>query len=368
MTRIDSIPSRRWRRLSWLLPNALTTAGVVAMVLGTAPDVDARFDEILGQVMLAVAAVLAAVFIVNLWKAAAQRRSHQYLASSNGMVDFVCAAALPLGWALAPVPHDARLFALVWTLRYISHANGLSLFWRVMVRSRIALFSIAGLFVVVTLTAATLAHVFERGAQPQAFGSIERTLWWAIATLTTTGYGDVVPTTIWGRLLAGWVMVGGIVMFALHAGIIATAFAEELQRRHFLRTWELVISVPLFRDLGAAAVADIVRLLQSRDVEAGTVVMRKGDPGDTMYFIVSGEATVHIAPKPVVLGPGSFFGEMSLLFGGPRTATVVATKPSVLLVLDIADLHDLAGRRPEFVNLIETEARLRRDRNDGTAG
>jgi voltage-gated potassium channel len=365
---MDSIPSRRWRRLSWLLSHALTTAGVVAMVLGTSPDVDARFDDILGNVILAVAAVLAVVFIVRLWGAAARRRPHQYLASSKGMVDLACAVALPLGWALVPDPHDARLFALVWALRYISHANGLSLFWRVMVRSRIALLSIAGLFVVVTLTAATLAHVFERAAQPQAFGSIERTLWWAIATLTTTGYGDVVPTTIWGRLLAGWVMVGGIVMFALHAGIIATALAEELQRRHFLRTWELVVSVPLFRDLGAAAVADIVRLLQSRDVEAGAVVMRKGDPGDTMYFIVSGEATVHIAPKPVVLGPGNFFGEMSLLFGGPRTATVVATKPSVLLVLDIADLHDLAGRRPEFVNLIETEARLRRDRNGGTAG
>lgn len=362
---MDSTRFRRWRRLSWLLPNAVTTAGVAAMVLGASPDVAPELDRGLLAVLVTVAALLAAEFVVRCWIAAARQRVRAYLTSSKGMVDLACALALPVGWLLADA-QDARLFALVWTMRYVSHANSLTLFWRVMVRSRVALLSIAGLFVVVTLTAATLAHVFERAAQPQAFGSVARSLWWAIATLTTTGYGDVVPTTIWGRLLAGWMMVGGIVMFALQAGIIATAFAEELQRRHFLRTWELVTSVPLFRDLGAAAIADIVRLLQARDVDAGTVVMRRGDPGDAMYFIVSGEATVQVAPEPVVLGPGSFFGEMSLLFGEPRSATVVATQPSVLLVLDIADLHDLAGRRPEFVNLIETEARLRRDRNIGT--
>jgi voltage-gated potassium channel len=337
------------------------------MIAGTSRELGAATDAVLLGIIMAVAACISIEFIVQLSRAAATRGRLDYLTSARGMIDLAGAVAMPLGWLLVPDPHDARLFALVWALRYMRHSTGLVMLLRVMRRSRVALISIAGLFVVVTLGGATLAYVFERAAQPSAFGSIGATLWWAVVTLTTTGYGDVVPATIWGRLLAGWVMIGGIVMFALQAGIIATAFAEELQRRHFLRTWELVTSVPFFRDLGSAAIADIVRLLQARDVAAGTLVVRAGDPGDTMYFIVSGEVVVQVKPKPVPLGPGSFFGEMALLFHAPRSATVVATKPSVLLVLDIADFHQLAGRRPEFANLIEAEGRRRREANVAAA-
>ena len=181
--------------------------------------------------------------------------------------------------------------------------------------------------------------------------------------MSTTGYGDLVPMTIWGRALAAWVMVSGIVIFALWAGIIATAFAEELQRRHFLKTWDLVAKVPFFQTLGAGAIADIVRLLHARDVSAGTVLIRAGQAGDSMYFIVSGEAAAMVAPEPVTLSEGAFFGEMALLFGMPRSATVIITKPSVLLVLDVANFRELAGRRPELIDVIEAEGKRRREAN-----
>ena len=314
-------------------------------------------------VVIVVWGLFATQFIVGLWTAPATPGRRAYLASAEGLIDLAAALALPLGWLLTSGSSDASLFALVWALRYIRHTTGLALFWRIMQRSRAPLLSIASLFLVVFLAAATLAYVFERNAQPEAFGSVPRAMWWAIVTLTTTGYGDLMPTTIWGRLLAGWVMVGGIVMFALQAGIIATAFAEELQRRHFLHTWDLVTAVPFFQGLGAAAIADVVRLLRAREVAEGTIVVSMGEPGDAMYFIVSGEVTVHLTSEPLMLGPGSFFGEMALLFGTPRSATVTATKPSVLLVLDIADFRELAGRRPEVVDLIEAEGNRRRDAN-----
>jgi len=354
-----------WSMLAPSLSNGLTTIGLLSMILDTSPSIGDTQHRLLTWSVVIIWAVITVSFALRLRKIRGWPQRSDYLTSGNGLIDLASSLSLPFGWLVTSDPNDAPLFALVWSLRYIRHTAGLALFWRVMQRSRTALLSIASLFIAILFAASALAYIFERNLQPEAFGSIPRAMWWSIVTITTTGYGDLLPATLWGRLLAGWVMVGGVVMFALWAGIVATAFAEELQRRHFLHTWDLVATVPFFQKLGAATVADIVRLLESRDVAQGTVIVRKGDPGDAMYFLVSGEATVELA-EPVALKPGNFFGEMALLFGAPRSATVIATQPSVLLVLDVADLRELAGRRPELVNLIEAEARRRSQANAQT--
>jgi voltage-gated potassium channel len=355
--------SAYWPSLGSIPSNGLATIGLLAMILNTAPAATTAQRLLFSSTVIAVSAAMTAMLAFHLWTVPGWRKRLRYIASTEGMIDLASACALPFGWLIMPDPQDALLFALIWALRYIRHASGLALFWRVMHRSRTALLSILSLFIAIFFVASSLAYIFERHAQPDAFGSIPRAMWWAIVTMTTTGYGDMLPVTIWGRLLAGWVMVGGVVMFALQAGIIAAAFAAELQRRHFLHIWDLVTRVPLFQKLGAATIADIVRRLEMRDVSKGAVIVRRGEPGDTMYFFVSGEAAVLLDSTTITLNPGSFFGEMALLFGAPRAATVVATKPSVLLVLDVADLRELAARRPELVNLIEAEARRRKDAN-----
>ncbi|HWD50688.1 MAG TPA: cyclic nucleotide-gated ion channel [Rhizomicrobium sp.] len=349
-------------RFAFLL-DGLTAVALVLAIGGTATSLTPFEQHAIMFVLLGVWALMVAEFLAKLYRAPSQHGYAAYFISAEGLIDILSVLALPLGWLCAHFGPDSDLFALIWILRYIRDDTRLGLFWRVIERSRAPLLSLASVFLIVFIVAATLAYIFERNVQPDAFGSIPKAMWWAIVTLTTTGYGDALPVTIWGRILAGWLMIGGIVMFSLQAGVIATAFAEELRRRHFLHTWDLVMSVSFFQGLGAAAIADIVRLLHSRDVSKNTVIVQAGDPGDAMYFIVSGEAAVQLQPQPIVLGPGSFFGEMALLFGTPRSADVVATKPSVLLVLDIADFRDLAGRRPEIVTTIETEGLRRRAEN-----
>ena len=359
----DRLKSGLWGWLPGTMSNGLTTVGLFAMILVTSGPVDSIEERIYFGVMVVVWGCIALELLFHLRLAFTMAGRYAGLATPEGLIDLAAAIIPPIGWVLENDLRDASLFSVVWTLRYIRHSTGLPLFWRIFQRSRTALLSIASLFLVVFLGTATLAYVFERDIQPEAFGSISRAMWWSIVTLTTTGYGDVVPTTVWGRLLGGWLMIGGIVTFALQAGIIATAFSEELQRRHFLRTWDLVMSVSFFQRLSTAAVADIVKLLHTRHVTMGTTIVRSGDPGNTMYFIVSGEAAVQLRGEPVILGPGNFFGEMALLFGSPRSANVVAVKPMVLLVLDIADFRQLAGRWPEIVDAIEIEGKRRRQEN-----
>jgi voltage-gated potassium channel len=82
---------------------------------------------------------------------------------------------------------------------------------------------------------AMLLYFVEGDSKPQAFGSITRSLWWAVVTLTTVGYGDVYPETPLGRVIAGVVALTGIGIVALPAGILASSFAEEFRERHEAR-------------------------------------------------------------------------------------------------------------------------------------
>ena len=84
---------------------------------------------------------------------------------------------------------------------------------------------------VLLFSAAVLLYVVEADAQPDAFGSVPRALWWAVATLTTVGYGDVYPITPLARIAAGFVAILGVGLVALPAGILASAFAERLGPR-----------------------------------------------------------------------------------------------------------------------------------------
>jgi voltage-gated potassium channel len=277
--------------------------------------------------------------------------------SLGGVCDFL--GILPGAIDVVFDPDYASLFAFVWVFKLVRYAPGLAGLQRVIGDARQALLSVLLCFCIVLLFSASLAYLVERSAQPGAFGSIPAALWWAIVTLTTTGYGDVIPITPIGRVLAGIVMVSGIIVFALWAGILASGFAEETRRREFLRTWDLVARVPFFHDIGATTIADVARLLRPRDYTAGSEIIRRGEHGDCMYFIVSGEVEVRVAPEPVYLGAGQFFGELALLTGGPRNATVVATQQCMLLYLDIADFRELVASQPVLARIIHEEAERR---------
>jgi voltage-gated potassium channel len=145
----------------------------------------------------------------------------------------------------------------------------------------------------------------------------------------------------------------------LWAGILATGFAEETRRREFLRTWDLVAKVPFFHDIGASTIADVARLLRPRQYPAGAIIVHRGESGDCMYFVAAGEVEIRLSSEPIRLGPGEFFGEIALLTGGPRTATVVAVERCTLLILDIVDFRQLIGRQPELARIIHEEAERR---------
>lgn len=370
-----TVPARLFRAVH----HVLLVAGVGAMVLATHVQTEAAHAILLALVFDVALGFFAVEYVVRLYAAAASpsaEPTHPWIArwewaiSLNGLIDLAAVLPFVLAGLLAWNPATTNLFAIVWVLKLFRYSPGSGMLRRVLRDAGESLVSVLVAFVVVLLVAATLMHVFEGPGQPKLYGSIPDALWWGIVTLTTTGYGDVVPVTPLGRLLAGAVMICGIAVFALWAGILANAFANEVRRREFLRNWDLITKVPFFRDLGAATIADIAQILKPQAVEKGRTIIRRGDPGDCMFFIVSGEVEVRLAPEPRRLGPGGFFGEIALITGEPRSATAVAAKETQLLALDIADFRQLTARRPELANVVTEEGlrRLQKARHAPAAG
>ncbi|HTN96333.1 MAG TPA: cyclic nucleotide-gated ion channel [Nordella sp.] len=196
------------------------------------------------------------------------------------------------------------------------------------------------------LVAATGMYLIEHDVQPDNFGSIPAAMYWAVVTVVTVGYGDVVPITPWGKLFTGFVMLGGLIFFALPVAIIATGFLAEIRRRDFIVNYGMVARVPAFAGLDGAALAELVSLLRARKFPPNTIIVRKGDDGDSMYFIASGEVEVVLPRQAVALQEGDFFGEVAVLGRVKRTATVIARRTSELLVLDAADVVKFMEQNP----------------------
>ena len=272
----------------------------------------------------------------------------------------VLAVIVPLTFLLTGTAgRDQSLFCAVWILKPLRDSTSFRLVGKVLANEARNLLGVMSIFVIVLFLAASAAYVIERDAQPQQFGSIPKAMWWAVVTLSTTGYGDAIPQNLAGRVLAGVVMMSGIGVFALWAGILATGFAEEVRRQDFVRKWQLVSAVPLFQKLGSAELVGIVRALRPRNLSAGAVICRKGETGDQMFFIVDGHVSV-AAASPVELGPGTFFGEMALITGEPRSATVTASSAVSLLSLHALDFQLMSSRNPEIAEIIRRTALERR--------
>ena len=137
------------------------------------------------------------------------------------------------------------------------------------------------------------------------------------------------------------------------------------------RAREALARVPLFANLSPRYLRRVAELCEEQRYMDGATVVRAGDIGDTFYTILQGQAKV-VSPKGRVLNrlfPGDFFGEISLLDGGPRTASVVAETPLVMLALPRSDFQSLLATDPAVaVKLLQHSAGMLRRLAHPTSG
>ncbi len=340
-----------------LLHFVVLAAGLLAMTVMTMPDLSAGARGSAFVALWCCLVFFAGDLVVKAWQRVGSETN--YLLSSAGLIDLIAVLPVPIALLVGIPANTAWLLAALWVLKLATFVPGLAVLGRVLALEARALGSVIVIFLTILILASVALYVLEAPGQPRQFGSLPLSLWWAVTTLTTTGYGDAVPLTSLGRLIGGMVMICGLGVFGLLTGILATGFAAEHRRRDFIRNWDLVTRVPFLKNLDPPAVIELTRLLRRIDLSDRTIVVRRGRPGDCMYFIAAGEVEVKVEPQPVRLGAGSFFGEMALLTGAPRTANVVTTAPTTLLALEVADFHALTAHHPELAQAVAAEAKRR---------
>ena len=141
-------------------------------------------------------------------------------------------------------------------------------------------------------------------------------------------------------------------------GFLVSPASGRAKWTEFREAADMISKVSFVRTPAAATIADVAFLLRPCDFPARSVVTRRGQPGDCMYFIVDGEVEILIEPKPVRLGPGVFSARSRILTGAPATRGDHHQSDAALSLV-IADFRALAASRPELTDLIRKGADLR---------
>lgn len=220
---------------------AVIVASLALLAIQTEPAIDPGLRRRILLVDAVIPVLFAGEFFLRLWAAGADRNYAGWRGRGayfrQWVVVFDLLAFLPELIVLILFPEVwatarwVRLFRLFRLFKLFSMFPAFREIGEAVRQAGRRLAATAAMAAILLFSSAVLLYVVEADAQPETFGSVPRALWWAVATLTTVGYGDVYPVTTLGKVAAGLVAMLGVGLVALPAGILATTFAERLGPR-----------------------------------------------------------------------------------------------------------------------------------------
>ena len=239
------LPPSRASRAVGLIIGALIVINVGSVILESVEPIRVGYEPILWWIEQIATVVFAAEYLLRLWSAVDRvndRFRHPlwgrlaYASRFFSIIDLVAILPGILGVLGAGDLRVLRLMRLLRMLKLSRHSTTFSLLWSVFREEASAIGAVLFILLLTLIMSGSLMYMIEGEAQPTVFSSIPAAMWWAIETLTTVGYGDVVPVTPLGRIVGGLVSIVGIGTLALFSGILTVSFMEQLRlRRELLR-------------------------------------------------------------------------------------------------------------------------------------
>lgn len=218
----------------------LILINVAAFIASTSPHLLHEHKVLLENIEIISSLVFTIEYVLRLWVCTVDRRySHplwgrlRYGLTPLSIIDLI--SILPF-YALLLFPNLSfvnliRLLRLLRLLKMSRYSESVRTLGAVLYAKKEELIATAFAVFILLIFASSVMYFVEYEAHPKAFGSILDSMWWGVVTLTTVGYGDIYPITPLGKLLGAMLAFLGIGIFALPAGIIASGFSEEVQRR-----------------------------------------------------------------------------------------------------------------------------------------
>ncbi|RDV24923.1 ion transporter [Alteromonas aestuariivivens] len=217
------------------------------------------------------------------------KRRLRYMVTPIAIVDLLAILPFYLSMFVAVDLRILRLLRLTRLIKLGRYSTSMQTLTQVIRAEARTLLAALSVLMITMIFAATGIYYLEKDVQPQEFSSIPAAMWWAMITLTTVGYGDVVPVTLMGRIFGGLITLLGIGLYALPAGILSSSFTARVHLRQ-----------ERFREAASSAIADgdlserdfehleKIRGLLDMDQEEAKLIIRllqhrhsQGETGDT---------------------------------------------------------------------------------------
>ena len=236
---------------------ALIIANVTAVALETVDSLWEQYANAFDTFELVSIIIFSIEFLVRLWASVERSDNNssnfmsrlRFIFQPMSIVDLLAILPFYLVLFAAPDLRFLRIFRLLRLLKLVRYSPAMSSLTRVIYAERRALFAALIIMLGLVFFAASFMYFIEKDAQPQVFGNIPQATWWALTTLTTVGYGDVVPITVYGKILGGAVMIFGLAFYAIPIGIIASGFSDEIHRREFVVPDAIIAKSGIFQDM-----------------------------------------------------------------------------------------------------------------------
>lgn len=217
----------------------LIVLNVLAVILETVQSIDQEYHQVFYWFETFSVICFTIEYLARAWACTSQKKFSKpiwgrikFLLTPMAIIDLIAIIPFYLTFLNLDMRfvRSLRLFRLFRLFKLMRYSHSLTLFGNVFRNKKEELLITAAIMFVLIIVTASFIYFAEHEAQPDKFTDIPTSMWWAIVTLTTVGYGDVFPITPLGKVFAGIIAVLGIGMFALPTGILGASFVEEINK------------------------------------------------------------------------------------------------------------------------------------------